>query len=101
MQNFGGTNKEYYGVFDSSLLRESLMAGVYFSQTSVTFAGDLAAVRIKWRDVRNSEVSARRELTVSVKRQTRTSETTIIYTLLIAIIINIRGQIANCPHQSI
>ena len=36
--------------------RESVIARVYFSQTSVTFAGDLAAVR-------NSEVSARRELT--------------------------------------
>jgi len=47
MQTFGGTNKEYYGVFESGLLRESLTAGVYFSQTSVTFAGDLAAVRIK------------------------------------------------------
>ena len=33
--------------------------GVYFSQTAVTFARDFAAVR-------NSEVSARRELTVLV-----------------------------------
>ena len=37
-------------------VRPSVVAGVYFSQTSVTFAGDCAAVC-------NSEVSARQEFT--------------------------------------
>ena len=38
--------------------QKSVIAGAYFSQPSVTFAGDFAA------GVRNSEVSARRELII-------------------------------------
>ena len=39
-------------------------SGVCFSQTSVTLARDFASVRIIGRGVLNTEVSARRELTV-------------------------------------